>query len=72
LEILYPQEGSRLWIPREFGGEWQKVLMRVAHQQSASTVFWYLDDSYLGKTINRHAIPSDLKEGWHVLEGVDE
>jgi len=72
LQILYPQEDARLWVPRDFGGTLQKVTMRVAHREKQRVIFWYLDDHYLGDTTNRHEKAVDLTKGWHVLEVVDE
>jgi len=72
LQILYPQEDARLWVPRDFGGTLQKVTMRVAHRENQRVIFWYLDNHYLGNTINRHEKAVDLTKGWHVLEVVDE
>jgi penicillin-binding protein 1C len=75
VQILYPRDNARLWVPREFDGTLQKVTFRVAHRESKRTIFWYLDNTYLGNTINRHEKAIDLSpagRGWHMLEVVDE
>ncbi|MCB0374681.1 MAG: hypothetical protein KDD04_02055, partial [Sinomicrobium sp.] len=35
LEIIYPTENARLWIPREYGGAYQKVTCKAAHRHSS-------------------------------------
>lgn len=72
LQIVYPQEDARLWVPRDFGGELQKVILRAAHRENQRMIYWYLDDRYLGSTVNRHEKAVELARGWHVLEVVDE
>jgi penicillin-binding protein 1C len=71
LEILYPQENARLWIPRDLGGEAQKVTLRAAHREKESLIYWYLDDRYLGFTQNRHTKACLLTRGRHTLHVVD-
>lgn len=72
LQILYPQNNARLWIPRDFDGDWQKITMRVAHRERSRLLFWYLDDRFIGKSKDRHVKAAELTRGWHTLEVVDE
>ena len=72
LQILYPQQHAFLWIPRDFSGDWQKLTMRVAHRDMDRTLYWYLDDHYLGSTVDKHTKAAELTRGWHELEVVDE
>ena len=72
LQILYPQNNTRLWIPRGFDGNWQKVTMRVAHRERSRVLYWYLDDRFIGRSKDRHVKAAELTKGWHILEIVDE
>ena len=72
VQILYPQENTRIWLPRDFGGALQKVILRAAHRERDRQIYWYLDQRYLGSTANRHELAVELQEGWHQLEIVDE
>jgi penicillin-binding protein 1C len=72
LQILYPQQDSKLWIPRDFDGNLQKVTMRVAHRERNRILYWYLNDHYLGSSSDQHLKAVALTKGWHVLEVVDE
>lgn len=71
-QILYPQENTRIWLPRDFGGVLQKVILRAAHRDRESRIYWYLDRRYLGSTAARHELAVELQEGWHQLEIIDE
>ncbi|MFC2088762.1 penicillin-binding protein 1C [Calditrichota bacterium] len=72
LEITYPQQWARLWLPRDFDGNLQKITMRVAHRDKNRKLYWYLDDQYIGYSIDKHIKSTQLKKGWHSLEVMDE
>ncbi|NOZ13685.1 MAG: penicillin-binding protein 1C [Acidobacteria bacterium] len=72
ISINYPGAGTKIFLPRDFGGNYQKVLCRVSHRQADATIFWYLDDRYLGLTRKIHEMPVRTNPGWHTLYVVDE
>ncbi|MGQ9630446.1 MAG: penicillin-binding protein 1C [bacterium] len=72
LQIVYPQQDARLWIPRDLDGSLQKVTLRAAHLEKGQLVYWYLDHVFKGTSRERHAMAVDLQRGWHTLEVVDE
>lgn len=71
LQIVYPQEKSRLWVPRDFDGILQKVALQVAHREAGRMLYWYMDDRFIGSSKDRHVKASTLTKGWHTLEVVD-
>lgn len=71
LQIIYPVQNAKIWIPRDFDGRLQKLTLKIAHRNKDISVFWYLDDIYQGCTRNRHKMAFQLREGWHRLEVVD-
>ncbi|MBN1893668.1 penicillin-binding protein 1C [bacterium] len=72
LQILYPREDARLWIPVDFGGTLQRVTLRAAHPEADRTLYWYLDDRYVGTTQDRHVMPVSLTRGRHRVTVVDD
>ncbi|MBE9469529.1 MAG: penicillin-binding protein 1C [Bacteroidetes bacterium] len=72
LSFIYPRNNARIWIPRDFNGKHQKLIARVAHKMSEKTVFWYIDDIYLGSTSDKHVKAIDINKGWHNLLVTDE
>lgn len=72
LQFLYPLDSVRVFLPRDFDGEIQKLVSRVAHNNPAKKLFWYLNDTYLGSTKNKHERAISLTKGWHILFVTDE
>jgi penicillin-binding protein 1C len=72
VQVLYPQNKSRLWVPRDLDGKLEKVTLRAAHRDRGSLLYWYLDDRYLGTSRNHHVFSCLLSKGAHILEVVDE
>jgi penicillin-binding protein 1C len=72
IEIIYPTPNARLWIPRDYDGQYQKVTVRAAHQRENVKIFWYLDDYFVGETTDKHSMALSLSDGKHSLVIVDE
>jgi penicillin-binding protein 1C len=71
LEIVYPQPGAHIWLPRDLDGTWQEVVLKAAHRVPDEIVYWYVDDRFLGSTRDQHARAVALDPGWHRLHVVD-
>lgn len=72
IEFLYPTDSALIQIPRDFDGEYQKIISKIAHQNATKKVFWYMDDFYLGSTRNNHSKAIELSKGWHEIMVLDE
>ena len=72
LQIIYPVPRARIWLPRDFDGDLQKITLRAAHRSQEKSIYWYLDDVYRGTTRDSHKLAVTFKEGWHRLTVVDE
>lgn len=71
-DIVYPQQYTKVFIPRNLDGSLSSVLFELSHRYPKTRVFWYLDSKFLGETINRHQMPINAAKGKHVLTIVDE
>ena len=71
VEILYPEENTRIWLPRDFGSNLQKVTLQAASRGKNRKLFWYVDDRFIGETQSKHVQAMTLKRGWHDLEVID-
>lgn len=71
MEIIYPNHKTRLYIPRELDGKPGLAVFEVAHQDKDATLFWHLDDVYLGKTQKVHQLGVNPSQGSHTLHIVD-
>ena len=72
MEMIYPQKGTRIFIPRSFGGKPEKVILEAAHRNPSSVIYWDIDGNYLGQTQGTHQMEANLPEGRHVLVLTDE
>ena len=72
MELLYPRAGSKIYIPREITGQKGKLVMEAIHKNPSATVFWHLDDNYLGSTRRFHKMAVNLPAGEHSLTLVDD
>jgi penicillin-binding protein 1C len=71
LQIIYPLQQANIFIPKDFDGNYQPLVSRLATHFPDRTVFWYLDDSYLGSTKDKSTLPLHLNAGDHTLTVVD-
>ena len=71
LQIVYPRENARLWLPRDLDGTRQQLILRAAHRDADRALFWYLDYRFIGRSRDRHTRTAILDKGWHTLEVVD-
>jgi penicillin-binding protein 1C len=72
LGLIYPQEGSEIYIPRELDGKRGSVVAEAVHRDVHTRVFWHLDSDYIGVTEDLHVMKLSPVEGEHVLTLVDE
>ena len=72
LDIIYPQNNAQIWVPKDFNNEYQKIFFQAAHVNRDIKVFWYLDENYLGYTIDKHYKSIELDRGPHKLVLLDE
>lgn len=70
--IIYPNAASKVFIPREITGEKGRVIFQASHQNEAATLYWHIDEAYLGQTTNEHQLEIWLPPGKHLLSLIDE
>lgn len=71
ISIIYPAPNTHVFIPRDYSGGYQKMTVQAAHQQKNSTIYWYLDERYIGKTHSKHVMGIIPENGKHTLVLVD-
>jgi len=72
LEMIYPTGFTKVYVPIEIDGKPGKVIFEAAHRSPNTTVYWYLDDEYLGETTNSHQMGLYPPAGSHTLHLVDD
>lgn len=71
IEIIYPQPGSTIVVTRGFDGKVKGAVFRAAHTEADATLYWHLDDRYLGETHLEHEMLVVPEPGRHRLTVVD-
>lgn len=71
MDIIYPKNLSKIYVPTELDETRGKVIFKVAHRQSNATIFWHLDDLYLGATTTFHQMGLSPDPGKHKLTLID-
>lgn len=71
--MLYPRVSNpEIYIPRDLDGETTEAVFEVAHRNDQVTIFWHLNDRYMGQTKNFHKMALNPAMGGHTLTLVDE
>lgn len=71
MEFIYPSAGSTLYLPRQLDGSIEGVVFRVAHHTPGTTLWWHLDNTYVGETRFVHELRLAPEPGKHTLTVVD-
>ncbi|MNX76781.1 penicillin-binding protein 1C [compost metagenome] len=72
LSFIYPKRQTRIYIPRELNGLRGKAIFEVAHTRHNSTLYWHIDDEFVGTTSDIHQISVQPEKGVHKVTVVDE
>jgi len=72
MDIIYPREFTKMYIPIDIDGKIGKVVFQVAHRVPETMIYWHLDNEYIGYTINAHEMSINTLPGKHILTLVDE
>jgi penicillin-binding protein 1C len=72
LDLVYPRDESKIFIPRELDGSLGSTIFQAVHRDPSAIVYWHLDGLYLGATTRSHKLPLAPSEGNHELTLVDE
>lgn len=71
MEIIYPRDNAKIYIPLELDGQRGRVVFTVAHQYAGSTIYWHLNNEFIGETTQPHQLALDILPGRHLLTLVD-
>lgn len=72
LDLIYPQQNAKIYVPLEIDGSRGKTIFKAASRNPGSKIFWHLDDNYIGTTVNFHQMAVSPAVGKHLLTIVDE
>lgn len=71
MEFIYPENNSRITIPRQMDGSVKGIVFNLAHSTPDTEVYWHMDSEYIGKTRYLHQLTQIPTAGRHTLTVVD-
>jgi penicillin-binding protein 1C len=72
MDMIYPHPNSRIYVPVDLDGKPGGTVFKVAHRTPQHTVYWHLDDHFIGTTVQIHQMALSPEKGFHRLTLVDE
>lgn len=72
MNLIYPTDGAKIYIPRERAGEKGKTVFQAAHRDAGAAIFWHVDNQYLGQTKGIHKMEINVPPGLHRFTLMDD
>jgi penicillin-binding protein 1C len=72
MEFIYPSDAVKIFIPKGLDGTPGQAVFEVAHRNVQATIFWHIDNEYIGSTKGMHQMPLAPTEGIHYITIVDD
>lgn len=67
MAFIYPRNNSKVYIPVDLDGKPGSFVVKVAHRDLSSRVFWDMDGRFVGSTTVPHQMTLAPEPGWHRL-----
>lgn len=71
IQFIYPKENNSIFLPKDFNGQTNDLILKIAHSKPGNDVFWYLDETYIGSTKDIHELGIKPKQGKHIITVID-
>jgi len=72
MQFIYPKENTNFLLPKDFDGNTNELILKIAHSKAHTTLFWYLDETFVGTTKDIHDMAIIPKTGKHLITVVDQ
>lgn len=72
MDFIYPKNGSRISLSKNFVGETNELVFKLAHTKAETKVFWYLNERFIAMTRNFHELGLLPESGRQKITVVDE
>lgn len=72
IDLIYPFYGADIYIPYEAKGKRSQSIWKATHRNSNATIYWHLNEKYLGKTKGVHEMVVDPDPGTYTLTLIDD
>ncbi len=70
--LIYPKGDTKIFIPKNIEGRFEKVLLQATHRSTSATLYWHVDNVYMGETKSVHNFEIQPRPGKHTLTIIDQ
>jgi len=71
LAFIYPSGNNKIYIPLELSGKLGETIFKVAHKEPSTTLYWHLNDTYVGSTTSFHELALQPPFGKNIITVID-
>lgn len=71
MEFIYPKDHSKIVLTKSLSGYTNELICKIAHADAEASLFWYLDDNFIGQTEHFHEMAILPSEGKHRITVID-
>ena len=72
MQFIYPKDETIIFLPKDFDGKTNDLILKIAHSKPETTLYWYLNETFIGNTSDIHDLAIIPTEGKHLITVVDE
>lgn len=72
IAFIYPSGTGAVILPRQMDGSKGKVILEATHRNEDATLFWHIDNKYIGSTHRFHQMEIAEETGKHRILLLDE
>ncbi|WP_179021290.1 penicillin-binding protein 1C [Winogradskyella forsetii] len=72
MEFIYPNQQSTIFLPKDFDGNTNDLILKVAHSKPELELYWYIDNQFVGSTKDIHDMAVLPSSGEHLITVMDE
>lgn len=72
MEFIYPNQQSTIFLPKNFDGNTNDLVIKVAHSKPELELYWYIDNQFVGSTKDIHDMAVLPSVGKHTITVMDE
>jgi len=72
MQFIYPKESTAIFLPKDFDSKTNDLILKIAHSKPETTIYWYINEKFIGSTNDIHDIAVKPNQGKHLITAVDE
>ena len=72
MDFIYPKDSNTIFLPKDFDGNTNDLILKIAHSKPEASVYWYVDETYMGMTKDIHELAILPQKGDHIITVVDD